>query len=55
MVNFEVIGNLDEKDPYTVLLGIEWVYDNDAIANLKNGNMTLKLDGMQFLQHINMY
>lgn len=33
--DFEVTEILDNKDPYPVLLGIDWAYDIDAIASKK--------------------
>ena len=32
---FEVIDIVDETNPYTTLLGIDWAIDNHTIANFK--------------------
>ena len=42
---FEVISIMDEKDPYPALLGIDWVFYNGTIINLKRDTMTFEADG----------
>jgi hypothetical protein len=32
---FEVIEIVDDSQPYIVLMGIEWSFDNQEIINLK--------------------
>ena len=33
--DFEVIENVDENNPYPVLLGIDWVTDMNGVINIK--------------------
>jgi hypothetical protein len=33
---FEVIEIMDDSKPYPSLPGIDWVFDNNAILNMKN-------------------
>ena len=33
--DFEVIDIMGDKDPYPALLGIDWVFENYAIIDLK--------------------
>ena len=35
LADFEVIEIIDDRNPYPVLLGIEWEIDNDVVINLK--------------------
>ena len=35
IANFEVIEILEDTNPYPTLLGIEWMFDNNAILDLK--------------------
>ena len=42
LVDFEVIEIVDDRRPYPVLLGIEWVFDNLVVINLKKNKMTFK-------------
>lgn len=45
VVYFEVIEIVDEKDTYPALLGFEWDNSNEAIINMKKGNMSFEADG----------
>jgi len=33
--DFEVLEIMNEKDPYHVLLGIEWVFDKSSIIDMR--------------------
>lgn len=48
--DFEVIGIMGDKDPYLVLLGIEWEYDNYAIIYLKRDTVTFEANGIKVVQ-----
>jgi hypothetical protein len=37
--DFEVIDIVDNTTPYPTLLGLDWVFDNQAIINLKTQKM----------------
>ena len=39
---FEFIEIVDDTKPYPLFLGLEWVYDNQAIINLKTQKMTFE-------------
>jgi hypothetical protein len=43
-VNFEVIEIMDESDPYPILLGIDWAFENNAVLNLKKRQMSFDID-----------
>jgi hypothetical protein len=38
--DFEVIEIVDETTPYPVFLGLDWVFENQAIINFKMWKMT---------------
>ena len=40
---FEVIEIVDDTKPYPTLLGLDWVFDNQTIINLKTRKMTFEL------------
>jgi hypothetical protein len=42
--NFEVIEIMDDTTPYTTLLGLDWVFDNQTIINLKTRKMTFQFE-----------
>jgi hypothetical protein len=44
--NFEVIKIMDESDPYLKLLGIDWVFDNNAVLNLKKRQMSFETNAL---------
>jgi hypothetical protein len=48
--DFEVIGIMGDKDPYLVLLGIDWEYDNYAIIYIKRDTMTFEANGIKVVQ-----
>jgi hypothetical protein len=41
--DFEVIEIMDETTSYTILLGLDWVFDSQMIINLKTRKMTFEL------------
>jgi hypothetical protein len=47
--NFEVIEIVDDTTPYPTLLGLDWVFDNQAIINLKTWKMTFELGEYRFI------
>jgi hypothetical protein len=40
--DFEVIEIVDDTTPYLALLGLDWLFDNQTIINLKNRKMTFE-------------
>jgi hypothetical protein len=40
--DFEVIEIVDDTTPYPTLLGLDWVFENHAIINLKTRKMTFE-------------
>jgi hypothetical protein len=40
--DFEVIEIVDDTTPYLALLGLDWVFDNRTIINLKTRKMTFE-------------
>jgi len=45
---FEVIEIVDENQPYPVLMGLKWAFDNQAIINLKRREMIFEVGGLKF-------
>jgi hypothetical protein len=43
MKNFEVIEIIDDSQPYTTLMGMEWVVDNQEIIKLKRRQMIFEV------------
>jgi hypothetical protein len=41
--NFELIDIVDDTTPYPTLIGLDWLFDNHAIINLKTQKMTFEL------------
>ena len=39
LANFEVIETVYDRNPYPVLLGIDWATDMNGVINLKNQKM----------------
>ena len=64
-VNVEVIKIIDDTNPYTALLWINWVIDNEAIINFKKGILTFEyselrvvaptdpLKGQRYVEQVN--
>jgi len=48
-VDFEVVKIVDGTTPYPTLLGLDWVFDNKAIINLKTRKMTFELKEYRFI------
>jgi hypothetical protein len=42
--DFEVMEIMDYSNPYHVLLGIDWAFENNAMLNLKNQHISFKTD-----------
>jgi hypothetical protein len=55
VVEFEVIEIMGDKDPYPVLLGIDWAYENYAIIDLKKDTMTFEAEGIKVVQPLDPY
>jgi hypothetical protein len=47
--DFEVIEIVDENQPYPVLMGLEWDYDNHVIINLKRREMIFEVGDLKFI------
>jgi hypothetical protein len=43
VADFEVIEIVDDSQPYTTLMGLEWDFDNQAIINLKRREMIFEV------------
>jgi hypothetical protein len=41
-VDFEVIEIVDDTTPYPTFLGLDWVFNNQAIINLETRKMTFE-------------
>jgi len=53
--DFEVIEIMGEKDPYLVVLGIDWDYENYVSIDLKNETINFKSDGIKVTQPLDPY
>lgn len=42
LADFEVIKIVDDSNPYTALLGIDWAIDMNGVINLKKWTMSLE-------------
>jgi hypothetical protein len=42
--DFEVIDIIDDSNPYPILLGIDWEFDNNVVLNLKKRHMSFEMD-----------
>jgi len=42
LADFEVIKNVDDRNPYLALLGIDWAIDMNGVINLKKWKMILR-------------
>ena len=49
MVEFEVIQNLDDTDPYPTLLGLDWVIYMDGVINMKRRRMEFESNGVRVI------
>jgi hypothetical protein len=55
VVDFEVIEIMGDKDPYPIMLGIDWAYNNYALIDLKRDTMTFEADGIKVVQPLDQY
>ena len=55
VVDFEVIEIMGDKDPYPVLLGIDWAYENYAVIDIKKYTMTFEAKGIKVVQPLDPY
>ena len=55
VADFEVIDIMGDKEPYPMLLGIDWAYDNYAIIDLKKETMTFEAEGIKVVQPLDPY
>ena len=44
--DFEVIQTVEDADPYSTLLGLDWAIDMGGIINLKKRSMIFENDGI---------
>ena len=44
---FEVLEIVDDNNPYTTLLGIDWDFNVNAIINLKKQSMVLEKNDLR--------
>ena len=49
MVDYEVIEIVDESNPYTMLLGIDWAINMNGVINLKKRTMSFERKSLQVL------
>jgi hypothetical protein len=47
MEDFEVIEIVDDSQPYPTLMGLEWVFDNQEIINLKKREMIFEVGDLK--------
>jgi hypothetical protein len=45
--DFEVIEIMDDSQPYLVLIGIEWEFDNQVIINMKRMEMIFEVGDLK--------
>lgn len=45
LIEFEVIQIVDDTDPYSTLLGLDWAIDMGGIINLKRRSMVFENSG----------
>ena len=49
LADFEVIEIIDDSNPYTALLGIEWAIDNAVVINLKKRQIPFEGKGLRVI------
>ena len=49
VVKFEVIEIVDDNQPYIALMGLEWVFDNKAIINMKRREMIFEVRDLRVI------
>ena len=47
--DFEVIQIVEDADPYSTLLGLDWAIDMGGIINLKNRSMVFENNGTRVI------
>jgi hypothetical protein len=47
VADFEVIKIMGDKDPFSVLLVIDWAYENYAVIDLKKDTMNFEAEGIK--------
>ena len=52
---FKVIDIMGDKDPYLVLLRIDWTYENYVVIDLKKELMIFEVEGMRVIQPLDPY
>jgi len=46
---FKLIEIVDDNNPYLALLGLDWLFDNMAIINLKKRKIIFEINNMRFI------
>ena len=54
LVDFEVIEIIDDSTSYSALLGTDWVFNNQAIINLKRKTMSFEGNGIQVIGQLDL-
>jgi hypothetical protein len=49
VADFEVIEIMDDNEPYTTLMGLEWAFDNQVIINLKRRKMIFEVGDLKVI------
>ena len=49
LADFEVIEIIDDSGPYPTLLGIEWMFNNLTVINLKKKKMSFEGHNIQII------
>lgn len=47
--DFEVIEIMNDSDPYPMLLGVDWTFDNNAMLNMKKRQMSFETDILRMI------
>jgi hypothetical protein len=55
MIDFEIIEIMDEYNPYPTLLGIDWVFNNNVVLNLKKRQMSINTDTLCMVSPLDPY
>jgi hypothetical protein len=55
IVDFEFIEIMGDEDPYPALLGIDWVYENYSIIDLKRDTMMFESYGAKVVHPLDPY
>ena len=49
LADFEVIEIINDRNPYPMLLGIDWATDMNGVINLKNQNMIFEKKSLRVI------